>query len=88
MSKRNYDHLRFRVNEDRRLSDLIRRFPGPEPNEGNPFGANSPEGTAWFDAQDARTERRTCSNGNCTLMWDPRRKQPAYSFGPAACCDE
>ncbi|MGZ4659705.1 MAG: hypothetical protein ACXVYB_00330 [Arthrobacter sp.] len=90
MSKRKYDHLRFRENEDRRLMALIHQYPGHWPDEpsGDVMVGNSPEVSAFLDQQEARSVRRPCANGNCIVVWDPKRREVMWSMGPVGCCDE
>ena len=88
MSKRKYDHLRFRKNEDKRLLATILKFPPTPSTEESPFGENSPEVTRALEQQEAREVPKLCTNGRCTLYWDPKRQQVNWSIGPAGCCDE
>jgi hypothetical protein len=88
MSKRKYDHLRVRVNDERRLLRAIRMHPSVPPTDDSIFGTTSPEVAAIIDERHDRAIARRCSNGNCTIAWDPKQKRAIYSMGPAGCCDE
>ncbi|MGK3957857.1 hypothetical protein ACLKOZ_16895 [Arthrobacter sp. R4] len=88
MSRRKYDHLRVRVNEEKRLLRAIKLYPSSPPTDDAIFGAISPQVAAIIDERHDRAVARRCSNGNCSIAWDPKRRQALYSMGPAGCCDE